>query len=106
MIAVALASIVLTLVPYEPSIDCVAMRSPPRLVDLEITDGARIAWNGQRISRATFDSYVSQEREKRPKDRDGFKVFRDAKSEAMAMDIVQELRRNGILSAKNCFGIP
>jgi hypothetical protein len=111
MIALVLIVGALSVLPYEPHVDCRdlhSLHSFNGVVDIEITNGADIRWDYQLISRVQFESYLNQERERAKKtgERDAFRVYRDAAGIKEANDIVAELNKSNFPFAKNCFPIP
>jgi hypothetical protein len=107
MIGLLFAASIWTLVPYEPSYDCAIPHNPsPVMIDIDVTVANGIRWNGQRISRETFDSYVAQEYAKKLDDRDKFRVYRDADSASETEDLIRELSRKQIPFGKNCVPVP
>ena len=107
MISSLLAVSALTLIPYEPDIDCADPHTPnPTMVIINVIGGGEIQWNYQTISQKKFESYLGQERARKPEDRDVFRVYRDDASLKAATDIVSNLKQAQARFGKNCLPIP
>jgi len=107
MILLALAAGTLVLLPYEPEYDCVKARPPSRaVVWIEVRGVSDVRWDGLRMTRKEFESYLDQEKARAPQERDAFRVFHDDTGSSEAADIVHELKDAQIPFGKNCQPIP
>lgn len=103
------AAVILAFVPFEPEFDCTAPHAPvPSVVILDVRDhGGDIRWDGEKITREQFKHYlVLEQRERTPKERDVFRVYRDDASVIEATAIVRELSKAGLFFGKNCLPVP
>ena len=112
MLAAGWIAAALTLVPFEPHIDCVTGAYTPVYTEIYVTNGQDISWNGQKITHQKLREYIRQTRElqeeRKPEDRerDVFMILRDDLSVKEALEIASEISDAGLPSGDNCLRIP